>query len=164
MARYAERTEVPAERSRIELERLLAAHGATGIMVGWDADFGEHRIVTRIGDRLIRLSVQLPDPDSPEFTLTATGRPRTSAQVAEQVAAETRRRWRSLLLVTKARFVAIEDGILTLEQAFLAEVLLPDGRTVSEWLHPQLDVAFAAARMPAMLPAPLGRPELEAGV
>lgn len=162
MTKYAAGTDVSAERSRMELERLLTAHGASGFMSGWDATFREHRIMFRIGDRMIRFVVTLPDPADSEFRLTPTGRDRTDAQVREQVAAETRRRWRSLVLVTKAKFVAVEDGVQTIEQAFMSDVVLPDGTTVGEWLHPQLDTAYATAEMPTLLPGAAPRPAIEA--
>jgi hypothetical protein len=147
----------------MELERLLTAHGATGILSGWDAGVREHRIIFRIADRMIRLAVTLPDPADREFTLTPTGRGRTSTQAAEQVQAETRRRWRALLLVTKAKFVAVEDGVQSLEEAFLADVLLPDQSTVGEWVRPQLDTAYATAEMPSLLPGHVERRALTSG-
>ncbi len=161
--KYAAGTEVPAERSRMDLERLLTAHGATGILSGWDATVREHRIIFRIADRMIRLRVVLPDPGSREFALTPTGRRRTATQTAEQVRAEERRRWRALLLLTKAKFVAIEDGVQSLEEAFLADVLLPDQSTIGEWIRPQLDTAYATAQMPSLLPGQPARPEITSG-
>lgn len=160
MSRYAQGTDVSAERSRMELERLLLAHGATGFAYGWDN--GEHRVMFRIADRMIRLSIA--EPSRADFRLTPSGKQRRSeAAITEQVAAETRRRWRSLLLVTKARFVAVADGVQTLEDAFMADVVLPDGRTVGEWLHPQLDTAYATAEMPTLLPGTVSRSALERG-
>ena len=145
---YAKGTDVSADRSRAELERLLIAHGATGFGYGWQDD--EYRIMFRIADRMVQMVIT--NPQRADFRLTPTGRERTEAQISEQVAAEVKRRWRSLLLVTKARFVAVEDGVQTLEEAFMADVVLPDGRTVGEWLHPQLDTAYATAEMPQILP------------
>lgn len=40
--RYAEGTDVPVDRSRAELERLLKPHGAAGCASGWD-DAGRPR-------------------------------------------------------------------------------------------------------------------------
>jgi hypothetical protein len=57
----------------------------------------------RLADRMVRLSVTVPDSTDPAVSRTPTGRERTRAQVAEQLQAEVRRRWRSLLLVTKVR-------------------------------------------------------------
>lgn len=160
MSRYAQGTDVPVDRTRGELERLLTAHGATGFGYGWQD--GEHRLMFRVSDRMIRLVIT--EPSRADFRLTPSGRQRRSeAQITEQVAAETRRRWRSLLLVTKARFVAVADGVMTFEDAFMADVVLPDGQTVGEWLHPQLDTAYAAAQMPSLLPGAVAYPALERG-
>lgn len=38
MSRYAENTEVPADRSRQEIERILQRYGATAFMYGWEAN------------------------------------------------------------------------------------------------------------------------------
>ena len=45
----------------------------------------------------------------------------------------------------------MESGITTLESEFLANVLLPDGGTIGEWLAPQIDEAYTTRRMPSML-------------
>lgn len=48
------------------------------------------------------------------------------------------RRWRALLLVTKAKFEAVASGISTVEREFLADLVLPNGRVVQEELAPRL--------------------------
>jgi hypothetical protein len=55
---YARGTDVSVDRTRAELERLLAAHGATGFGYGWES--GHHRVVFRLADRMIRLEVSEP--------------------------------------------------------------------------------------------------------
>ncbi len=162
MTRYAEGTQVSVERSRTELERLLVAHGATGFVFGWDDQQAVYRIMFRMADRMVRFTIPRADPDHPDHRLTPTGRRRTATQAREQAGAEERRRWRALVLVVKARLVAVADGVQTMEQAFLADVVLPDGSTVSEWLGPQLDTAYSSAQMPALLPGG-ARPALPAG-
>ena len=49
------------------------------------------------------------------------------------------------------RQLAVESGITTLEGEFLANILLPNGGTVGQWLAPQIDEADATGRMPQML-------------
>lgn len=111
---------------------------------------------------MVKLTVERPDPGSRELLYTPTGRPRSAASVREAAEAEERRRWRSLLLVTKARLVAIDDGVQTIEQAFMADLVLPDGSTVGEWLAPQLDAVYSTATMPTLVPGP-AQLALEAG-
>ena len=41
-----------------------------------------------------------------------------------------------------------------IEAEFLANILLPDGRTVHEALQPQLAESYKSGRMPPLLPGP----------
>jgi hypothetical protein len=65
---------------------------------------------------------------------------------------ELRRRWRALLMVIKAKLVSVEDGISTIEREFMADVVLPNGKTLGEWVAPQLDAAYQSGGMPALMP------------
>jgi hypothetical protein len=70
------------------------------------------------------------------------------------------RRWRSLLLRIKAKLEAIADGMTTVEEEFLANLMLPDGSTVIEEVLPRLAVAYETGKMPQLLPglpAPRGK-------
>ena len=72
-----------------------------------------------------------------------------------------RQRWRALLLVIKAKLEAIEAGIATFEDEFLAYTMLPSGETVGEWVSPQLDKVYEKGVMPATLrlALPVGKEE-----
>lgn len=61
-------------------------------------------------------------------------------------------RWRALWLVIKAKLEAIDVGILTIEEAFLAETVLPDRHTVAEVMLPQIESAYGSGKMPPLLP------------
>lgn len=52
----------------------------------------------------------------------------------------------------KAKLEAVDAGISTVEEEFLAHVMTPDGSTVHEWLAPQLEHAYASGQMPALMP------------
>lgn len=129
MSRYAERTKVPIERSRDEIERVLKRYGADQFMYGWRD--GAALIAFRAQGRQIRFV--LPTPDDPQ---------------------EARQRWRALVLVIKAKLEAVESGIVTFEDEFLAHIVLPDGQRVGEWLEPRLALAYESGKMPPLLPAP----------
>ena len=47
---------------------------------------------------------------------------------------------------------AIDIGILTLEDAFLGETVLPDRQTVTEYMRPQIAAAYKSGEMPKSLP------------
>lgn len=155
MATYAGRTEVPADRSRNEIERTLTRYGATKFMYGWQEEAAV--IAFELSGRQIKFLLPLPRKDDPQFAHTPGRRrlraPEQRLQAWEQA---TRQRWRALALIIKAKLEAVESGIVSLEDEFLAQTLLPDGRTVGQWLQPQLKQAYETQRMPSMLPLPAG--------
>ena len=63
-----------------------------------------------------------------------------------------RRLWRSMLLVIKAKLEAVNSGIVTIEQEFLAHIVLPDGSVVGDWAADQLKQVYGGGQMPALLP------------
>ncbi len=152
MSPYAAGTEVSSERSRAEIEQLLRRFGADSFMSGWDRQTNREQVGFRVHNRMVRLTLPMPDSADPLISCTPTGKRRNTQQIEDEYAKEVRRRWRSLLLVLKAKLTAVEDGISTIEREFLADVLLPDGRTLGEWASPQLDQAYGSAEMPALLP------------
>lgn len=94
MTRYAEGTTVSADRSRVELERTLRRFGADQFATGWDEATGQQAVAFRMAGRQIRLELQLPDLDDPEFRLTPTGKGRATSAAREAYERESRRRWR----------------------------------------------------------------------
>jgi hypothetical protein len=155
--RFAEGTDVPVEKTRSELERLVSRHGATGFVYGWD--LGVWTVAWRMQGRHIRFRVVAPSDKALEYTAGGRWRPVNDRQrAAEQ---EVRRRWRALLLIVKAKLELIASGDADLESEFLAHMLLPDGSTVGEWVVPQLDQAYQTGQMPALVPG--SRPALPPG-
>jgi hypothetical protein len=132
---YAKGTEVPVSRSRDEIERTLARYGASTFAYGWD---GTRALVEFVVDRRrIRLTVPLANRE--EQRMGPNYRRRSDAQIDKIVEQIARERWRALLLVVKAKLEAVESGISTLEEEFLAFMVLPTGETVGQWAGPQLD-------------------------
>ena len=90
-------------------------------------------------NRNIRFVLPLPDPTDKEFTHTpsrGTRRSETDAHKAWEQAC--RQRWRALALAIKAKLEAVETGITTFEQEFLAHIVMPDGHTVSDHVIPHI--------------------------
>lgn len=140
MARYAQGTSVGADQSRLELEKTLRRFGADAFMSAWDDTTGAQVVVFRMKGRQIQLAVPLPDPEDRQFTHTPKSRQRrTASAAAEEYEKEVRRRWRSLLLVVKAKLTAVQDGISTLEREFLADMVVDGGRTVEQVIRPYLE-------------------------
>lgn len=122
---YAEDTKVPAAQSRAQIETMLRKVSANRIVTMDEAL--EAVVVFMLAGRLIRLRIEIP------------------GEVGDQ-----RRRaiWRAIGLVVKAKIEAVAQGITTVEQEWLAHVVLPNGRTVGDWVEPQLQVAYDEGRMP----------------
>lgn len=151
MSRYAENTSVSSEKSRAEIESTLRRYGASQFMYGWDASSAV--IVFQAEGRRVKFVLPMPDPDSPEFTLTPG---KKLARSAEQALAAweqaCRQRWRALALVIKAKLEAVEAGITVFDDEFLAHMMLPNGSTVGDWARPQLAEVYESGSMPALLP------------
>lgn len=150
MGSFAEGTTVTPERSQAEIVATLKRYGAEGFMYG--EDNGAGMVAFRAHGRQVRFIVPL-DIDRAQFTQTDAGRTRTRESVDNLVAAEHRRRWRSLALAIKAKLEVVDTGISTFEQEFLAHIVLPNGSTVGDFVAPQLEAAYAAGEMPKMLPS-----------
>ena len=55
-------------------------------------------------------------------------------------------------MVIKAKLEAVECGISCFEQEFMANIVLPDGKTAGDFMLPQIARAYATGIMPPMLP------------
>lgn len=161
MARYAANTSVSVEKSRADIETTLMRYGASQFMYGWDASGAMIAFVvqTEKGKRQVRFVLPLPSRDERRFTHHSRGT-RTASEAERQWEQACRQRWRALLLVVKAKLEAVETGIATFEDEFLAYIMLPNGGTVGQLLGPQLEIAYDPDR--GTMPPGL-RLELDAG-
>ena len=148
MGRYAERTQVAPESSRVEIERILVRYGASAFHYGWDND----RAVVgfSLDGRFFKITMSLPPKENFERTPERrTLRAPKAAHAAWEQAC--RQRWRALALWIKAVLEAAESGIVTIEEALLPFLVLPDRSTVKEWLLPQVAQAYESGAMPTKL-------------
>lgn len=153
--RYASSTSVSSDRSRTEIEQILKRYGADQFAYGWDQRGA--MIQFRAHGRQVRFALPLPDRGSREFTHTpVSGQRRTPAQAEKEYEQAIRQAWRALVLLVKAKLEGVASGVVTFEDEFLAQTVLPDNRTAGEFMHPQIDHAITTGQMPAALPA-LGR-------
>lgn len=153
MTKYAAQTEVSSSRSRDEIERTLERYGADQFLYGWQ----ESNAVVgfQMEGRRVRFVLPLPAKDAPEFTeYVSRGRltARTDEAARKLYEQAVRQRWRALALVIKAKLEAVETGISEFEDEFMANIVLPDGKSVSQWMRPQIAEAYRIGSMPAMLP------------
>lgn len=141
---YAEGTKVPVEQTQGEIRKLLVKHGATHFAFG---SAPERDIVQfQLAGRHYRFTVERP-------TVKDIGGKFGTRPVygdwGPRLDSEYRRRWRARLLWIKAMLEFAEDEPLS--KAMLAYLLLPDGRTFSDWADPQVEAMYERGEMPALL-------------
>lgn len=152
---YARGTEVSVEKSKAELEHLLMRYGATSFVSGWQ---GTRAVIQfEAHNRRIQFELTTPDRNETRFTHHSRGR-RTPEAAMKEWEQESRRVWRALVLVVKAKLEAVATGISEFEDEFLPYTVIPgaDGRptTVAKFMRPQVDAAYEnGALPPGMLPA-----------
>ena len=156
MGRYAEKTSVSSEKSRIEIERTLIRYGATGFMYGTNAE--KAIIAFECHDRRVKFELAMPNRDDAEFRFTPSrGWARSPEQRDQAYEQSIRQRWRALSLVIKAKLECVEAGITEFEEEFLAHIVLPSGKTVGQWMLPQVKLAYESGKMPPLLPGPAAK-------
>lgn len=142
MARnYAEGTKVPLEKSLAEINGMLSRLNCSQTMTMQTDD---HFMVAFVIDKVAyKMSVPKPNPKEKRFTEVgingSTTKPATPKQHAEKVQQEMARRMRALAALIKARLVAVDEGITTMERAFIGDIVAgPNGQTVADMIVPQI--------------------------
>lgn len=139
MGLYAEGTKVPVAQSRAEIDRLLERHKAKQYGSAVDYEQLKARVQFRLHDRVVRFVINLPDPKK--------------LGAGDRFARAERQRWRALLLVIKAKLESVENTIETFEEAFLANIVMPNDQTVADIVRPQIAESYAHGKMPKALMA-----------
>lgn len=159
MAQFAANTSVSVEKSRAEIETILARYGANQFGYATDSLRGLATIQFCARDRHIRFTLNLPLFSEKQFAFTAHQKKRRSPQ--EQMKAweqACRQRWRALCLCIKAKLEAVECGITEFEAEFMAHIVLPSGGTVGQLMLPQISQAYLTGSEPqgirGLLPSP----------
>lgn len=147
LRRYAEGTDVPAEKSRAELEALLDRHGATEVMLHKDSE--RTTVVFRKNGVMVRLRLEFPK--RADYRKDNAGCLRSEQTITNQCDAEWRRLWRAQLLIVKAKLEMIAAGGSTFEREFMADMMLADGSTVVEAVLPRILESYQTGDMPRLL-------------
>jgi hypothetical protein len=146
--KFAQKTIVPVDRSKAEIERLVQRYGATEFAHGWRSERAV--IQFKMRDRYVRFI--LPLPDKHDFEVTPSGRrTRSESDTLKEWEQGCRQRWRALALTIKAKLESVESGIEEFESAFMAQVVMPDGKTISETVLPAIAEAYKSGKMPELL-------------
>lgn len=148
MGKYACQTNVSSELSRLEIEKTLNRYGADNF--AYATSSGRALIGFTMCERQIKFVLPLPEID--EYRYTPTGRVRTENSQFEAWEQVCRQRWRALNLVIKAKLEAVECGISIFEDEFMANIILPGGQTVGDFMKPQIEQAYIKGDIPQLLP------------
>jgi len=145
--RYAENTNVSLERSQEEIKKILRKYEADkfGIM----EERTQAHLMFEFRGLLIQMTVKFPDVS--EFAHTPTGKMRTKSAIETALNQGIKQRWRALNLAVKAKLEAVEIGISTIEQEFMAFVMMPDGRNLSDHILPDIRKIASTGNMPKMI-------------
>lgn len=146
--RFAADTSVPEEKTRMEIDRLLRKAGANALGFLSTETYAEIAFVMR--GRKIRMRLSL----TADVSRTPEGRRRSESALATAQEKETRRRWRCLLLSLKAKLAAVEGGVSSFEDEFLAWTILPGGGTVGDATRARIAEAYRSGANVPLLGAP----------
>ena len=134
---YAQGTTVAISKTLGEIQRELQKRGVV--------DFGYMTTLEASGfmfrQKGVPFKFTIAMPDRKAFDRTPTGQLRTESSAQQFWEDECKRKWRSLLLVIKAKLVAIDEGIVEFNDEFLAYAVLSDGRTAGEVFHDAVEQA-----------------------
>lgn len=152
-----EGTEVAVERSQGEIRKLLHAKGAANFSFSeTEVDGVSFASVDFLHlDQRVRVRVALKTPDQRTITAKAQ-RARTKTRdviVRELLDQEARRIWRVIFHTLKARLVAVEEGVETFEEAFLAHIVDPmTGLTMWESIKGAVEAGALKLGGPGLFP------------
>ena len=125
---YAERTKVSAQQSKGDIEKLVKKYGADAFAIMERA--GKVQVAFSLMNRNILFRMELPDDPQSERSM-----------------------WRALLLTIKGKLESAERGIETFEDAFLANIVMPQGQTVSEITRPAIEKHYSGNTDVPLLPS-----------
>lgn len=135
------------EKSQTEIKNTLRKYGADRFGIMEERDRGH--VMFEYNGLLVQMTVKFPDRE--EFSKTDTGKKRIESAIDSAFEQSIKQRWRALLLAIKAKLEAVESGISTIEQEFLAFVMMPDGKNISEHIIPNLNEIVKSGNMPKMI-------------
>lgn len=151
---YARGTKTESSTTQAEIQTTLRRFGADGFMSGQQRrpDGKEIAMVAfQFQGKMIRFVMDLPDRNSPAFQSSPTGRVAyTEAKSREAWEQACKERWRCLLLAIKAKLVAVEQHIASVEQEFMAWIVMPNGMTAGENFLPRIEAASRSGEMPKL--------------
>ncbi|WP_344299355.1 hypothetical protein [Sinomonas flava] len=135
---YVRGASLTCSDSQSEIEAVLLAAGAAGFRCV--SQQGRAVLAFSSGGHRFRIVLPLPGPSAP-------GGLRPYRRSAPQE--DARRRWRQLAQLIRAKVDAVEAGIASFDEEFLAYIVMPGGGTVFEAAAPRIATAYDGREGPA---------------
>lgn len=149
---YAKDTTVSVSKSQQEIQATIMRYGAQTFMFGQTQDAAS--IAFEAKGRRVQFYLPLPSRDDKRFRLDGRGYLRAPDKITAAWEQACRSKWRSLALCIKAKLEAVDAGITSFEDEFMAHIVMPDGLTVGQHIRPRIADAYASGQMLPMLPGP----------
>lgn len=153
MRKFATGTTVTAAKTEGEIKEMLSRRGVTKI--GTMDDGETYTLGFQYEGMGFKICLPLPDPDDRRFThykQGGTAFERVDNAKRELYEKEVNRRWRAFGAVIKAKIVAVEEGISTMEAEFIGNAIMRSGRTVAEEWSPRLPQLLTSGDIKALEP------------
>lgn len=151
MSIYAKATGVSVARTKLEIEKILTKYRADRRAVMEEP--GRAIVVFGRDGRHVQFEMFLPHPDDAAFKRKRSSYGYEAGELDEAKHEQAcRQKWRALALVLKAKLEAVESGITSFDNEFMAHLVLPGGGTVGKWLRPQLEQVYKSGKLPPLLP------------
>lgn len=141
---YAKGTEVAVEKTVAELVSMVRRAG--GAQIAQLDDHDRFVLAFSMSERQVRFVVEFDPPTHERFAKRRTNQHSwdwaTDAQRLQASDQHRRERMRALLLVVKAKLESVDSKVETFEEAFLANVVMPDARTLYEHVREPIKDAY----------------------
>lgn len=136
MAKYAKTTTVAVSKSRTQIQDVLEGFGIDEFFFG--TSVRGQGIGFKYEGRVYKYNVPLPE--------------KTKGMTEKQYEQALRSRWRVLHMTLKMKLEEIMGGGIPFEDQFLAQMCLPNGSSVSDFMKlPENTAKLEKAKMPKML-------------
>jgi len=145
---FASKTDVPVEKTRIEIEKMLRSYGASGFVIGWHQD--RQQIGFVIEGLQIRFTFDTPTED--DCLKRADGSMLPKSQLQGSLAQAERTLWREIHRMIQGKLIAAFSPYRTVYEEFHADIVLSNGQTFSEWSKPLYRRMLEQSSMPPLLP------------
>jgi hypothetical protein len=124
-----------------EIQQMLAGTGAHGFRVA--SDHGKAAVSFNCGGRRFRLVLEHAGPDSPGAPAHDPLQPSSRIHESKNAQETARQSWRQLSLLIQAKLDAVDSGIVTFDEEFLAYMVMPGGATVFQATAPAITTAYS---------------------